>query len=234
MDSGECIKSKHLVSAGYGTFSSMPSSAKEPREDTYTSSSSPKGRSSSVSATLGPLYGFNPHLLGSDVPYQGLPFGSYFLSGDAMPSGPPPMFSSSAGATPGALYGFNPPPFGSDAPYQGLPLGSHFPSGDAMPSGPPPMFSSSAGATPGALYGFNPPPFGSDAPYQGLPLGSHFPSGDAMPSGPPPMFSSSAGERLYLFTFTINKLQIQTTCKIAELIKAGSMETCLSHHTILF
>ena len=138
MDSGECIKSKHLVSAGYGTFSSMPSSAKEPREDTYTSSSSPKGRSSSVSATLGPLYGFNPHILGSDVPYQGLPFGS------------------------------------------------------------------------------------------------HFPSGDAMPSGSPPMFSSSAGERLYLFTFTINKLQIQTTCKIAELIKAGSMETCLSHHTILF
>ena len=186
MDSGECIKSKHLVSAGYGTFSSMPSSAKEPREDTYTSSSSPKGRSSSVSATLGPLYGFNPHILGSDVPYQGLPFGS------------------------------------------------HFPSGDAMPLGPPPMFSSSAGATPGAPYGFNPPPFGSDAPYQGLPLGSHFPSGDAMPSGSPPMFSSSAGERLYLFTFTINKLQIQTTCKIAELIKAGSMETCLSHHTILF
>ena len=33
--------------------------------------------------------------------------------------------------------------------------------------------------------------------------------------------------KLYLFTFTINKLQIQTTCKIAELIEAGSMETCL-------
>ena len=31
----------------------------------------------------------------------------------------------------------------------------------------------------------------------------------------------------YLFTFTINKLQIQTTCKIAALIEAGSMETCL-------
>ena len=33
--------------------------------------------------------------------------------------------------------------------------------------------------------------------------------------------------KLYLFTFTINILQIQTTCKIAELIEAGSMETCL-------
>ena len=33
--------------------------------------------------------------------------------------------------------------------------------------------------------------------------------------------------KLYLFTFTKNKLQIQTTCKIAELIEAGSMETCL-------
>ena len=33
--------------------------------------------------------------------------------------------------------------------------------------------------------------------------------------------------KLYLFTFTINKLQIQTTCKIAELIEAGSTETCL-------
>ena len=33
--------------------------------------------------------------------------------------------------------------------------------------------------------------------------------------------------KLYLYTFTINKLQIQTTCKIAELIEAGSMETCL-------
>ena len=32
---------------------------------------------------------------------------------------------------------------------------------------------------------------------------------------------------LYLFTITINKLQIQTTCKIAELIEAGSMETSL-------
>ena len=32
-----------LVSAGYGTFSSMPSSAKEPTEAIYTSSSSPKG-----------------------------------------------------------------------------------------------------------------------------------------------------------------------------------------------
>ena len=31
----------------------------------------------------------------------------------------------------------------------------------------------------------------------------------------------------YLFTFTINKLQIQTTCKIVELIEAGGMETCL-------
>ena len=31
----------------------------------------------------------------------------------------------------------------------------------------------------------------------------------------------------YLFTFTINKLQIQTTCKIAALIEPGSMETCL-------
>ena len=35
--------------------------------------------------------------------------------------------------------------------------------------------------------------------------------------------------KLYLFTMTINKLQIQTTCKIAELIEAGSMETCLLH-----
>ena len=34
---------------------------------------------------------------------------------------------------------------------------------------------------------------------------------------------------LYLSTITINKLQIQTTCKIAELIEAGSMETCLLH-----
>ena len=34
---------------------------------------------------------------------------------------------------------------------------------------------------------------------------------------------------LYLFTITINKLQIQTTCKIAELIEAGSMETSLLH-----
>ena len=33
--------------------------------------------------------------------------------------------------------------------------------------------------------------------------------------------------KLYLFTFTINKLQIQTSCKIAELIKAGSIETYL-------
>ena len=32
-----------LVSAGYGTFSTMPSSAKEPTEAIYTSSSSPKG-----------------------------------------------------------------------------------------------------------------------------------------------------------------------------------------------
>ena len=31
----------------------------------------------------------------------------------------------------------------------------------------------------------------------------------------------------YLFTFTINKLQIQTTCKIAVLIEVDSMETCL-------
>ena len=30
-------------------------------------------------------------------------------------------------------------------------------------------------------------------------------------------------KKLYLFTFTINKLQIQTTCKIVELIEAGSM-----------
>ena len=34
---------------------------------------------------------------------------------------------------------------------------------------------------------------------------------------------------LYLFTITINKLQIQTTCKIAKLIEAGSMETSLLH-----
>ena len=34
---------------------------------------------------------------------------------------------------------------------------------------------------------------------------------------------------LYLLTVAINKLQIQTTCKIAELIEAGSMETCLLH-----
>ena len=34
---------------------------------------------------------------------------------------------------------------------------------------------------------------------------------------------------LYLFTITINKLQIQTTGKIAELIEAGSMETSLLH-----
>lgn len=32
-----------LVSAGYGTFSTLPSNAKEPTEDIYTSSSSPKG-----------------------------------------------------------------------------------------------------------------------------------------------------------------------------------------------
>ena len=32
-----------LVSAGYGTFSTMPSSAKEPTEAIYTSSSSPQG-----------------------------------------------------------------------------------------------------------------------------------------------------------------------------------------------
>ena len=38
-------------------------------------------------------------------------------------------------------------------------------------------------------------------------------------------------KKLYLFTFTINKLQIQTTCKIVELIVAGSMETCLLHYT---
>ena len=38
----------------------------------------------------------------------------------------------------------------------------------------------------------------------------------------------------YLSTFTINKLQLLTTCKIAELIEAGSMETCLLHYTILF
>ena len=43
MDSAECIKSKHLASAGYSTFSSMPSSAKEGTEDIYTSSSSPQG-----------------------------------------------------------------------------------------------------------------------------------------------------------------------------------------------
>ena len=34
---------------------------------------------------------------------------------------------------------------------------------------------------------------------------------------------------LCLFTITINKLQIQTTCKIAELIEAGNMEKCLLH-----
>ena len=33
--------------------------------------------------------------------------------------------------------------------------------------------------------------------------------------------------KLYLFKFTINKLQIQTTCRIEELIEAGSMDTCL-------
>ena len=38
---------------------------------------------------------------------------------------------------------------------------------------------------------------------------------------------SNYASKLYLFTFTVNKLQIQTTCKIAELIKAGTMETCL-------
>lgn len=32
-----------LVTAGYGTFSAIPSSAKEPTEDIYTSSSSPQG-----------------------------------------------------------------------------------------------------------------------------------------------------------------------------------------------
>ena len=32
-----------MVSAGYGTFCTMPSSAKEPTEDIYTSSSPPKG-----------------------------------------------------------------------------------------------------------------------------------------------------------------------------------------------
>ena len=34
-----------------------------------------------------------------------------------------------------------------------------------------------------------------------------------------------------MFTFTINKLQIQTTGKIAELIEAGRMEKCLLHYT---
>ena len=40
--------------------------------------------------------------------------------------------------------------------------------------------------------------------------------------------------KLYLFTFTINILQIQTTCKIAELIEAGSMETCPLPNTQYF
>ena len=80
----------------------------------------------------------------------------------------------------------------------------------------------------------NPHPPGSDAPYQGLPFETDLASGRAMPSGLLPRFSSSAGEKLYLFAFTINKLQIQTTCKIAELIEVGSMKTCLLHHTILF
>ena len=116
-------------------------------------------------------YGLNSDPFGSDAPYQGLPLGSHFPSGSAMPSGPPPMFSSSAGPTPGAAYSFNPPPYGSN-----------FPSGSAMPSGPPPMSSSSTGPTPGAAKGFNPPP-----------CGSNFPSGSAIPSGPPPMSSGSAG-----------------------------------------
>ena len=33
--------------------------------------------------------------------------------------------------------------------------------------------------------------------------------------------------KLLFVYFTINKLQIQTTCKIAALIEAGRMETCL-------
>ena len=215
----------------------MPSSAKEPTEDIYTSSSSPKGRSSSAGVTPVAPYGFNPHPFGSGAPYQGLPLGTYLTSGHAMSSVPPPMCSSSAGVIPVAPYGFNLHPFGSGAPYQGFPLGTYLGSEHAISSSLPPMapmFGCSAGVTPVAPYGFNLRPFGSGTPYQVLPFRTYPASGHAMPSGPPPRFSSSAGEKLYLFTFTMNKLQIQTTCKIAELIEAGSMETCLLHHTILF
>ena len=47
----------------------------------------------------------------------------------------------------------------------------------------------------------------------------------------PMVFCFVKKKKLYLFTFTINKLQIQTTCKIVQLIVAGSMETCLLHYT---
>lgn len=95
------------------------------------SSKSQQGPDDFQGCASGGAYSFNPPPFGSDAPYQGLPLGSHFQSGSAMPSGPPPTSSSSAGPTPGAPYGFNPPPFGS-----------HF----------PPMSSGSAGAPPGALY----------------------------------------------------------------------------------
>ena len=82
-----------------------------------------------------------PYPFGLDAPYQGLPHGSHFPGGGAIPLGPPPMSSSSAGATPGAPYGFNPDPFGF-----------HFPSGGATPSGLPPLSSSSAGPTQVGVY----------------------------------------------------------------------------------
>ena len=123
----------------------------EPSQKKAKSSQHVKGYGASSKSEHGPgvvqgcssggAYGFNSDPFGSDALYQGLPLGSHFPSGGAMPSGHPPMSSSSAGATPGAPYGFNPPPFGS-----------HFPIGGAMPSGPLPTSSSSAGPTPVVPY----------------------------------------------------------------------------------
>ena len=120
------------------------------------SSKSQQGPDDFQGCASGGAYGFNPPPYGSDASYQGLPLGSHFPSGSAMPSGPPHMSSSSAGPTPGAPYGFNPPPFGSHFP-SGGPMHSGPPtmssgSAGAMHSGPPPMSSGSAGATQGALY----------------------------------------------------------------------------------
>lgn len=105
------------------------------------SSKSQHGPDDFQGCSSGGAYSFNLPPFDSDAPYQGLPLGSHYPSGSAMPSGPPPMSSSSAGPTPGAPFGFNSPPFGS-----------HFPSGGGMPSGPPTMSSGSAGPPPSALY----------------------------------------------------------------------------------